>query len=98
MYINGITIIEARGKEVFIPFNSINRIIIEEEKDFNYTKKNIFESIHGEHYHYKENGKWELIIETIGKTTNVLTVETKEQAETLREGIREGYIKSFKKE
>ena len=67
-------------KEVFIPYKSIDRIVIQPNEVYGELDVKWYKKILSTPTGYIETGKWDLLIETIGGSKNRIVFKTKQGA------------------
>ena len=81
---DGIMIVNSKGNDAFIPLHAIDRITIEPNTEWKMVPAPWYKSS----CQWVETGKWDLLIETVGRNGGRVVFDTKEAAEKKLEDIK----------
>jgi len=81
----GITIVNSKGNDAFIPLHAIDRITIEPNTEWKMIPAPWYKM---PQHDWVKTGKWDLLIETVGRNGGRVVFDTKELAEKKLEDIK----------
>jgi hypothetical protein len=85
---DGLSLTNNKGNEVFIPYQSIDRLTIEPNTVWGELDVPWYKKILSTPTDYIKTGKWDILIETVGQRAGRIVFETKEAAEKKLEEIK----------
>lgn len=82
---DGIMIVNSKGNDAFIPYHAIDRITIEPNTEWREVPAPWYKM---PRHDWVKTGKWDLLIETMGRNGGRVVFDTKEAAEQKLEEIK----------
>lgn len=81
----GVMLVNSKGNDVFIPLHAIDRVTIEPNTEWQIVPSPWWKSPCHDRV---KTGKWDLLIETVGRNDGRIVFDTKEEAEKKLEEIK----------